>query len=133
MPKYRKEPYTTEAAEAAGIHCYDDVAVTLPRVGNTTTANPSWIYYVDVCKFTFTFFSIGMIREYHAYYSMKILPSSRFCNAPWSGGAPAGINENGQTRFERLPLRLRKEPNRLRVIKALEQAIAMFENDELSA
>ncbi len=33
MPKYRKEPYTTEAAKAAGIHCYDDVGVTLPTVG----------------------------------------------------------------------------------------------------
>ena len=133
MPKYRKEPYTTEAAQAAGIHCYNDVAVTLPTESNITTANPSWIYYVDVCKFTFTFFSIGMIREYLAYYSMKILPSSRFCNPPWSGGAPPGINENGQTRFERLPLRFRKEPNRQRVIKALERAILMFENDETPA
>ncbi len=46
MPKYRKEPYTAEAAQAAGIHCYGDVAVSLPSVGNATTANPSWIYYV---------------------------------------------------------------------------------------
>ena len=126
-----KNPYTVEAAESAGIHCYGDVSVTLPKIGNATiTVTPSWIYYVDVCQFTFVFFSVGMIREYLAFYSLKILPSSRFYNPPWSGGAPPGINEVGQTRFERLPLRLRKEPNRQRVIKALERAIALFENDE---
>jgi hypothetical protein len=33
---------------------------------------------------------------------------------------------DGQTRFERLPLRLRRESKRVRVVKALERALQVF-------
>ena len=65
---------------------------------------PEWIYYVEVCGFTFAFFSLEMIQEYLDFYSRKILPSSRLYGASqFSHGAAASIGD-GQTRFERLPL-----------------------------
>jgi hypothetical protein len=36
----------------------------------------------------------------------------------------------GQTRFERLPVRLRQESKRVRVVKALERALRVFEAAE---
>ncbi len=89
--------------------------------------NCKWIYYVEVCRFTFAFFSLAMIEEYLQFYSLKILPSSRFYGAlPFSMGAALGGEGDGQTWFERLPLRLRKETKRVRVVKALERALQMF-------
>jgi hypothetical protein len=67
-----------------------------------------------------------MIEEYLHFYSRKILPSSRFYDPPYSLGRAAAVNDKGQTRYERLPLRLRRESKRLRVIKALERALREF-------
>lgn len=114
MARWWREPYTEEKALAAGIHGHEWSAVVGP-------ANAQWVYYVEVCRFTFAFFSLAMIREYLAFYSAKVLPSSRLQGPLWH---QRGYN---QLPFERLPLRLRKEPKRLRVVKALEQAIAEFE------
>jgi hypothetical protein len=75
----------------------------------------------------FAFFSREMIQEYLDFYSRKALPR----RSPFSKGPAASIG-NGQTRFERLPLRLRREPNRQRVVKALEQALKTFGEDERS-
>jgi hypothetical protein len=112
MARIWKEPYTEAKAQAAGIHDYE-----WSKVGGAPNAR--WIYYVTVCKFTFAFFSLGMIREYLEFYSTKILPSSR---------RPILWAQRGfeQTKFERLPLRLRKESQRRKVVKALETALKEF-------
>ena len=80
----------------------------------------TWIYHVYVCRFTFSFFSLEDIPNYIRYYSTKILPS-RILDTPH-------INHDmRQTPFKRLPLYLRDESKRLRVVKALQSALADFE------
>jgi hypothetical protein len=116
MARWWKEPYTRKAAEAAGIHDFEGA----PVLGDPDSR---WIYYVEVCGFRFVFFSLEMLREYLEFYSHKILPSSRGSGvSPFSRGPAASVGD-GQTRFERLPLRLRKERRRREVVKALERAL----------
>jgi hypothetical protein len=119
MARLWHEPYTEEKARQLGIHDYEG-ALVLGALG------ARWIYYVEVCKFTFAFFSVKMIQEYLDYYPHKLLPSSRGYHPPFSLGAPPAVNSDGQTRFERLPLRLRKEPKRQKVVKALQRALIEF-------
>lgn len=131
MARFWKEPYTLERALAQGIHDFESS----PYVGLPNSAwigrsefrgGPEWIYYVEVCRFTFAFFSLDMIREYLDFYSRKVLPSSRFYGeSPFSQGAAASVGD-GQSRFERLPLRLRQGTRRERVVKALERALVEF-------
>jgi hypothetical protein len=123
MARFWREPYTEEKARHIGIHDYESALI----LGSPGT---QWIYYVEVCKFTFAFFSLAMILEYLDYYSRKLLPSSRLHYPPFSMGAPPAVNSEGQTRFERLPLRLRKEPRRQRVVKALQRALVEFSKQE---
>lgn len=117
MARWWREPYSEEKALAAGIHGHEWCSVVGPP-------DAEWIYYVEVCRFTFAFFSLAMIREYLAFYSAKVLPSSREAGPMWH---QRGHN---QRTFERLPLRLRKEPNRRKVVKALEQALGEFAAEE---
>ena len=121
MSKHWKEPYSKERAEAAGIHDYEGAVV----VG---AEDARWIYYVDVCSFTFTFFSLKMLREYLEYYSQKTLPSGRRHNSSKYSTGPAASVGDGQSRFERLPARLRKSGKRERVVKALKKALGDFED-----
>jgi hypothetical protein len=135
MARFWKEPYTLERAVALGIHDQENSPVVgVPNkewVGNPNFRDwPRWIYHVEVCRFTFAFFSLEMIREYLAFYSHKILPSSRqYGSSPFSQGPAASVGD-GQSRFERLPLRLRKEPQRRKVVKALEKALQVFGSEE---
>lgn len=79
-----------------------------------------WIYYVYVCRFTFAFFSLESIPYYIRYYSTKILPS-RILDTPH-------INHGmRQTLYSRLPMYLRDDSKRPRVVKALQSALADFE------
>jgi hypothetical protein len=131
MARFWKEPYTLERALALGIRDFENAPVVgVPNqawVGRPEFRDwPEWICYVEVCRFTFAFFSLDMIREYLGFYSRKVLPSSRLYGAsPFSQGAAASVGD-GQTRFERLPLWLRQESKRVRVVKALEQALQVF-------
>ena len=120
MARWWRERYTEEKARAAGVHDFEWQTVIGP-------SNAPWIYYVEVCQFTFAFFSLAMIRQYLEFYSAKVLPSSRMKGPLW--------HERGDNQrwFERLPLRLRKEPKRQRVVKALRQALEEFAADEPSS
>lgn len=123
MSRIWKEPYTLEAARQLGIRELE--AQTIVRWDNQnllwalTGPEPIWIYYVCVCGFTFAFFSIEMIQDYLNYYSQKTLPS-RIRNTPHCN------HDLRQSVFMRLPLYLREEPKRLKVIKALKRALAEF-------
>src|SRR4051812_14497964 len=114
MARFWKEPYSLERALALGIRDFEGAPyVGVPNevwVGKPDfRAWPESIYYVEVCQFTFAFFSLDMIREYLDFYSHKVLPTSHFSGASkFSRGAAASVGD-GQTRFERLPLRLRQE------------------------
>jgi len=102
---------------AAGIHDIEGRSV----VG---VPHAEWIYYVCVCSFTFTFFSLEMLEEYVAYYSKKTLPSSR-ASAIWVG--------EPQTKFDRLPQYLREEAKRQKVVKALTKALNEFRRQEAAS
>lgn len=82
-------------------------------------AVPEWIYYVHVCGFTFAFYSLEMIQAFLDYYSTKILPSR-------AQDAPHCNNDLRQNVFNRLPLYLREEPKRQKVVKALQRALKEF-------
>ncbi len=81
---------------------------------------PEWVYFVRVCSFTFSFDSVEQIQEYLDYFSKRIQPSSAMPNVPQSGW-------EYQTRFDELPLYLREEAKRQKVIKALTKAISEFD------
>jgi len=134
VARFRKEPYSLERALELGIRdCENAPVVGVPNrewFGNPEfRAWPQWIYYVEVCGFTFAFFTLDMIREHLDFYSRKLLPSSRFYGlSPFSQGPEASVGE-GQTRYERLPLRLRQGRKRARVVKALERALKVFASE----
>jgi hypothetical protein len=135
MARFWKHPYSLERALELGIRDHENVPVVgVPNnawMGNPNfRAWPEWIYYVEVCGFTFAFFSHEMIQEYLDFYSRKILPSSRFYG-DFSHGSAGSVGD-GQTRFERLPLRLRQESKRVRVVKALDKALQIFFDSESS-
>lgn len=82
---------------------------------------PAWAYFVEVCGFTFEFVSLAQVRDCLNYYSTPILPSSR---------EPVFEPEKGdwQPWYERLPLHLREEPKRQKVVHALSRASLAFAN-----
>lgn len=88
---------------------------------------PEWVYCVYVCGFTFKFWSIAQIQAALDFYSKKIHPSSRLDD---SAGHLSCHHREAQRWYERLPLYLRKEGKRQRVVKALEQALEQFSNDK---
>jgi hypothetical protein len=71
---------------------------------------------VRVCSFTFEFHSFEQLQACPDFYSLKILPSSRAD----IGGAS---HWEAQRWYERLPMYLREEKNRVQVVSALEKAL----------
>ena len=80
------------------------------------------VYFVRVCSFTFQFHSIQQIQACLDYYARKIQPSSRL---------DIGSADTWECLrwFERLPLFLREEPKRQRVVKALTAALEQFQSE----
>jgi len=80
-----------------------------------------WVYFVNVCQFEFQFLSLRQIEVCLEYFRKKI-PGSRRIYFGWLQG--------GRWEFlrwyERLPKGLRREPNRLKIVKALERALTIF-------
>ena len=88
----------------------------------------SWLYYVKVFGFTFEFGSLEQIQEYIDFYSIKIHPSSRSADhcLPNSGLFSPLDHWERQTKFDKLPLHLREETKREKVVQALSQAQTTF-------
>jgi hypothetical protein len=80
-----------------------------------------WIYYVEVCRFTFVFLSLREICLYLDFYSEKGRGGAR-----WRADGRPCPEDEGQNHFSRLPLRLRQEPKREKVVKALKRALDVF-------
>ena len=97
---------------------------------------PDWTYTIEVCSFTFEFRSLADVEEYLDYYRQKIHPSSAdgaerkfFVKTAFGGyltSNHAGDHWDRNTRFNLLPLYLREEPKRLKVVKALERALQQW-------
>lgn len=86
-----------------------------------------WVYFVQVCSFTFTFVSVEQIAEYLEYYSHNIKPSSRGPEfGSWPNRLWEGDHGERQSRFAQLPLYLYEGPKRQKVVKALERALKQF-------
>lgn len=97
-----------------------------PR-SSSHTLIPEWVYYVNVCSFTFKFHSVDQIKLYLDFYSQKIHPTSRIYEE--NKGFLRSHRYQVQRWYERLPLYLRKEGKRQRVVKALEQALEKFSSE----
>ena len=78
------------------------------------------VAFVRVAGFTFEFHSVAQIQTCLSYYAAKHQPTSRL---PVSTGDYGGGQSETQRWFERLPLFLREEPKRVRVVAALEEAL----------
>jgi hypothetical protein len=89
---------------------------------------PEWVYCVYVCGFTFKFWSIAQIQAALDFYSKKIHPTSRIYEE--NEAFLRCHHSEVQRWYERLPLYLRKEGKRQRVVKALEQALQQFSNEK---
>jgi len=88
---------------------------------------PHYVVFVSVCSFTFRFDTKEQLQEVLRYYEQKIVPSTREPESVWS---QRGYDHGEASRwFEKLPLFLREEPKRLKVIKALRDAVKMYESD----
>lgn len=126
MSRIWKEKYSFETAQRLGIReleggrivDWDEEGAKL-HFNARIYPEPEWIYYVYVCGFTFAFFSVTMMQAYLDYYTQKILPS-RIRDTPHCN------NDLRQDVFTRLPLYLREEPKRQKVINALQKAIQEF-------
>ena len=128
MSRSWKEPYTREAACELGIRELEGGRIVRwDKRGIRTErpewlldgADPEWIYFVHACGFTFAFFSREMMLAYSEHYKQRILPS-RIRNTPHCNH---GLRQDV---FARLPLYLREESKRVRVVKALEKALVEF-------
>jgi len=96
-------------------------------IGGVPPARPkgnlieSWVYFVDVCSFTFQFHSIEQIKECLEYFSQKTHPSSRQSGCE--------LEHYWQRWFERLPQWLYEEAKRQKVVKALTMALEVSSGD----
>jgi hypothetical protein len=91
---------------------------------------PIWSYFVEVCGFTFRFHSIEHLEEVLEYYRQKLHPSSILSNLDRS---PGPLDRSLLQRwYEKLPLYLRKESKRKKVVAALQQAVLRFSEEDQS-
>jgi hypothetical protein len=83
-----------------------------------------WVYFVRVASFTFQFQSVGQIAEARDYFSKTIHPARRV--------AERGLEHYWQRWFERLPRGMQGGTKRVKVLKALEEALGRFREPKLS-
>lgn len=96
------------------------------------TLEPHRVVLVRACGFTFTFHTPDEIRACLEYYERLLQPSGR-------SGVAEGMAARGEVAWrhevqlwhERLPLYLREEPKRLRVVAALREALRRAATGEL--
>src|SRR5260221_8014937 len=87
------------------------------------TIDPHRVQFVRVEGFTFEFHSAEQARACLEFYRLKNLPSGRLSAEDMSGGD----HWEFQRWFDRLPGELRREPKRLQVVAALEEAVRALE------
>ena len=83
------------------------------------------VYFVRVCSFTFQFHSMHQIQACLAYFERKIQPSS----CVDTGAADRWECERW---FERLPLYLREESKRQKVVKALSESFEEIRHRDMT-
>jgi|688.fasta_scaffold1788162_1 hypothetical protein len=83
----------------------------------------SWVYFVQTPDCTLQFVSPELVEEARTYFSQKIHPARRQFNN--------GLEHCWQRWFERLPPGVHREPNRLRILDALQRLIAEIAADRV--
>ena len=78
------------------------------------------VYFVAVAGFTFQFVNIDQLRDCLKWFRDKIHPSSRTPDVE--------LEHYWQRWYERLPKGITKEPNRQKVVAALERALTDFQD-----
>jgi len=101
-----------------------DVTEPIGRHRTAPTIIPHNVVFVSVCSFTFRFDTKEQLQRVLRYYEQKIVPTSRQPESVW--GMRGGDHSEAERWFEKLPLFLREEPKRLKVVKALRDASRMF-------
>ena len=91
----------------------------IARYHRAGTIDPHRVQFVRVEGFTFEFHSAEQARACLEFYRVKIPPSGRVSAETMRGGD----HWEFQRWFDRLPGELRREPKRLRVVTALEEAV----------
>jgi hypothetical protein len=127
MARIWKEPWDSSPSRHAVDWSPDGIVDWSPDALSSIEAhkkNPTLVphesVFVHVCSFTFRFESLPQLERAIAYYERKTLPSSII---------PTGVCNSGEAQrwYERLPLFLREEPKRRKVVKALREARAYFD------
>ncbi len=101
-----------------------DVVAQPARDWSSPTLISHYVVFVHVCSFTFRFDSKEQLQRVLQYYEQKIVPSSRLPQAALTGCD----HWEAERWFEKLPLFLREEPKRVKVVKALRDALERFDD-----
>jgi len=80
------------------------------------------IYFIEVCGFTFEFYSIQQIQVASEWFSAKVHKSTRMKDEPFLKAERDIL----QRWHERLPAEIKKGSKRERVVKALNKAVAAY-------
>jgi hypothetical protein len=123
MARIWKEAF--DSAKHGGLaDALPDTVEPLRRLWTAPTLVAHDVIFVSVCSFTFCFYSRQQLERVLNYYEQKIVPSSREPESVW--GLRGGDHSEAERWFERLSLFLREESKRLKVVKALQDALKMF-------
>ncbi len=86
--------------------------------------DPYDVFFVKECGFTFEFHNLEQLIACKEHFNMKVHKSTRIPESElWKYG---GDQSETQRWFERLPKGLRKNPNRIKILKAFEKAYLEF-------
>ncbi len=80
------------------------------------------IYFIEVCGFTFEFYSIEQIKAAIEWFEQKIHKSTRMKDEPFLRAERDVV----QRWHERLPAQIKKGSKRERVVKALKNAVTAY-------
>lgn len=92
------------------------------------TLKPHPVLLVHVCAFTFQFHAIVQLKKCLSFYEQKI-PRGLRLRMPKN--ADKFDHWHGQAWFQRLPKYLREESKRRRVVKALQNALAVAQRKKI--
>ncbi len=98
-----------------------------PRHQWLNELTPGYIYCVEVCGFTFDFAGIDQMIEVRDWFSQKTHKSTRLPDSKWLRSE----HDVAQRWHERLPAEIKKGSKRTRIVKALDEAIDVFSEQQV--
>ncbi|MGE0406317.1 MAG: hypothetical protein AB7O65_08460 [Candidatus Korobacteraceae bacterium] len=123
MARIWKERFDSVKHSGVVLDPAEDTREPIARHYKHPTLTPHEVLFVRVCSFTFRFDSKQQIERVLEYYEKKTVPSSIIPESVMG----AADHWEVERWFEKLPLYLREEPKRLKVVKALREALSFFD------